>query len=122
MAGVAGADLQNDLNNPASGMHKNVDAGIAKVLPKEGIKPTEQQAVVAATANQATGGPVGESAPVVNPPLSRDTKKGSAGSFVYPANLAETHQDIIKFNLVKYIPPVEFRHQAAREGPLQVKY
>ena len=104
MAGVAGADLQNDLNNPASGMHKNVDAGIAKVLPKEGIKPTEQQAVVAATANQATGGPVGESAPVVNPPLSRDTKKGSAGSFVYPANLAETHQDIIKFNLVKYIP------------------
>ena len=104
MAGVAGADLQKDLNNPASGMHKNVDAGIAKYLPKEGIKPTEQQAVVAATANQATGGPVGESTPVVNPPLSGDTKKGSAGSFVYPANLAETHQDIIKFNLVEYIP------------------
>ena len=35
MAGVAGADLQNDLNNPTSGIHKNVDAGIAKVLPKE---------------------------------------------------------------------------------------
>ena len=104
MDGVAGADLQNDLNNPASGIHKNVDAGIAKVLPKAGIPPTQQKAVVAATANQAPGGTVGESAPVVNPPLSRDTKKGAAGSFVYPANLAQTNQDRIKFNLVEYIP------------------
>jgi hypothetical protein len=53
MDGVAGADLQKDLNNPASGIHKNVDAGIAKHLPKAGIPPTQQQSVVASTANQA---------------------------------------------------------------------
>jgi hypothetical protein len=27
-----------------------------------------------------------------------------AGSFVYPAKLAQSHQDIIKFNLIEYIP------------------
>ena len=104
MAGVAGADLQNDLNNPASGIHKNVDAGIAKYLPKTGIPPTQQKAVVASTANQAPGGAAGGSTIAANPQLAADTKKGAAGSFRYPANLAQMHQDIIKFNLVEYIP------------------
>jgi hypothetical protein len=104
MAGVAGADLQKDLNNPASGIHKNVDAGIAKYLPKTGIPPTQQKAVVASTANQAPGGAAGGSTIAANPQLAADTKKGAAGSFRYPANLAQMHQDIIKFNLVEYIP------------------
>jgi hypothetical protein len=90
MAGVAGADLQKDLNNPASGIHKNVDAGIAKYLPKTGIPPTQQKAVVASTANQAPGGAAGGSTVAANPQLAADTKKGAAGSFRYPANLAES--------------------------------
>jgi hypothetical protein len=90
----------------------NKQASVALLSNKDISTSTEAAAIknskefksTTAGNNAATGGPVGESAPVVNPPLSRDTKKGSAGSFVYPANLAETHQDIIKFNLVKYIP------------------
>lgn len=68
------------------------------------IKNSSQFKSTAAGNNAATGGKSGESAPVINPPLDKDTKKGDAGSFVYPANLAQTHQDIIKFNLIKYIP------------------
>jgi hypothetical protein len=75
MAGVAGADLQKDLNNPASGIHKNVDAGIAKYLPKTGIPPTQQKAVVASTANQAPGGAAGGSTLAANPQLSEIQKK-----------------------------------------------
>ena len=90
----------------------NKQASVALLSNKDISTSTEAAAIknskefksTTAGNNAATGGPVGESAPVVNPPLSGDTKKGSAGSFVYPANLAETHQDIIKFNLVEYIP------------------
>jgi hypothetical protein len=53
---------------------------------------------------QATGGAAGGSTVAANPQLAADTKKGAAGSFRYPANLAEEYQDIIKFNLVEYIP------------------
>ena len=124
MAGVAGADLQNDLNNPASGMHKNVDAGIAKYLPKEGIKPTEQQAVVAATANQATdagadgaatgssGGLTKEQAEKLKADLGKE-KSGTRNEFpgargsnplVYPITLRQDFQDVIKFSMIKYAP------------------
>jgi hypothetical protein len=78
--------------------------GISTPAEAAAIKNSKEFKSTTAGNNAATGGPVGESAPVVNLPLSRDTKKGSAGSFRYPANLAESHQDIIKFNLVKYIP------------------
>ena len=38
-------------------------------------------------------------------PVATPTSTGyPAGSFVYPTNLAQSHQDIIKFNLVEYIP------------------
>lgn len=112
MAGVAGADLQNDLNKSTSAIHKNADAGIAKVLPKAGIKPTEQQAVVASTANNAPN-------PVTTPvdgfavatavgqnEGTRDKFPGAAGGapLKYPITLKNDHQDVIKFSMVKYRP------------------
>ena len=94
-------------NNPNSPERQAYTQQVTSQSPF-GTNPTAQQQTslnsTAGTPNAATGGPVGESAPVVNLPLSRDTKKGSAGSFVYPANLAQSHQDIIKFNLIEYIP------------------
>jgi hypothetical protein len=110
MAGVAGADLQNDLNKPTSAIHKNADAGIAKVLPKAGIKPTEQQSVVASTANQAPDPGTGDGA-VARQGAEADAKtenKSTRNNFptnlVYPENLAAAQQDVIKFNMVKYRP------------------
>ena len=111
MAGVAGADLQNDLNNPASGIHKNVDAGIAKVLPKAGIPPTQQQAVVAATANQATG--AGSTSGGSGGVSDADFKAGISDSkktrsqfptLKYPETLDAGKQDVIKFSMLKYSP------------------
>jgi len=105
MDGVAGADLQKDLNNPASGIHKNVDAGIAKVLPKAGIPPTQQQSVVAATANQATTGEIDSSIPGTGESVSGTfDKKDQFGNLKYPANLADKQQDVIKFSMLKYLP------------------
>jgi hypothetical protein len=124
MAGVAGADLQNDLNKPTSAIHKNADAGIAKVLPKEGIKPTEQQSVVASTANQATdagadgaatgssGGLTKEQAEKLKADLGKE-KSGTRNEFpgargsnplVYPITLRQDFQDVIKFSMIKYAP------------------
>ena len=124
MDGVAGADLQNDLNNPASGIHKNVDAGIAKQLPKAGIPPTQQQAVVASTANQATdagadgaatgssGGLTKEQAEKLKADLGKE-KSGTRNEFpgargsnplVYPITLRQDFQDVIKFSMIKYAP------------------
>ena len=113
MDGVAGADLQNDLNNPASGIHKNVDAGIAKVLPKAGIPPTQQQSVVAATANQATNPGAAESqggdpnnaallADISTP--AKGTRMSFSQTLRYPETLKSEHQDVISFNMLKYEP------------------
>ena len=105
MDGVAGADLQNDLNNPASGIHKNVDAGIAKQLPKAGIPPTQQQAVVASTANQAITGEIDSSIPGTGESVSGTfDKENQFGNLKYPANLANDKQDAIKFSMLKYLP------------------
>jgi hypothetical protein len=105
MAGVAGADLQNDLNKPTSAIHKNADAGIAKVLPKEGIKPTEQQSVVASTANQAITGEIDSSIPGTGESVSGTfDKENQFGNLKYPANLANDKQDVIKFSMLKYLP------------------
>ena len=105
MAGVAGADLQNDLNKPTSAIHKNADAGIAKVLPKEGIKPTEQQSVVASTANQAITGEIDSSIPGTGESISGTfDKKGDFGDLKYPRTLANDKQDVIKFSMLKYLP------------------
>ena len=122
MAGVAGADLQKDLNNPASGIHKNVDAGIAKHLPKAGILPTQQKVVVVATANQATGagstsggsggGLTKEAAIKLKADLgnersgTRNEFPGARGSdpLVYPITLRQDFQDVIKFSMIKYAP------------------
>jgi hypothetical protein len=111
MVGVAGADLQKDLNNPASGIHKNVDAGIAKHLPKAGILPTQQQVVVAATANQATGagstsgGSGGVSDAEFKAGIS-DSKKtrNQFPTLKYPETLDAGKQDVIKFSMLKYSP------------------
>ena len=111
MAGVAGADLQNDLNKPTSAIHKNADAGIAKVLPKAGIKPTEQQSVVASTANQATGagstsgGSGGVSDAEFKAGIS-DSKKtrNQFPTLKYPETLDAGKQDVIKFSMLKYSP------------------
>jgi hypothetical protein len=113
MDGVAGADLQKDLNNPASGIHKNVDAGIAKHLPKAGIPPTQQQSVVASTANQATN--PGAGAPIDGAAISKavGVKEGTRNKFpgaagekplVYPITLRDDFQDVIKFSMIQYRP------------------
>ena len=43
MAGVAGADLQNDLKNPQGAIRKNVDAGVAQAVDKAGLKPVDKK-------------------------------------------------------------------------------
>jgi hypothetical protein len=68
------------------------------------IKNSKEFKSTTAGSNAAPGGASGGSTVAANPQLAADTKKGAAGSFRYPANLAEEYQDIIKFNLVEYIP------------------
>jgi hypothetical protein len=128
MAGVAGADLQNDLNNPASGMHKNVDAGIAKYLPKTGIPPTQQKAVVAATANQATNPGTADGSTVAAGPAESGkaaggTKTGanSFGDFVYPEGIRSSKQDVIKFTMLEYKPSGTGATQSAGQSDRKTK-
>jgi hypothetical protein len=78
--------------------------GISTPAEAAAIKNSKEFKSTTAGSNAAPGGASGGSTVAANPQLAADTKQGKAGSFVYPANLAEEYQDIIKFNLVEYIP------------------
>jgi hypothetical protein len=78
--------------------------GISTPAEAAAIKNSKEFKSTTAGSNAAPGGASGGSTVAANPQLAADTKQGKAGSFVYPANLAQMHQDIIKFNLVEYIP------------------
>ena len=106
MAGVAGADLQNDLKNPQGAIRKNVDAGVAQSVDKAGLKPADKKTIVASTTNNATetetgGGPAG---PTESGKLAGGTKTSGFGNFVYPTGLGNTKQDVIKFTMLEYKP------------------
>jgi hypothetical protein len=107
MAGVAGADLQNDLKNPQGAIRKNVDAGVAQSVDKAGLKLVDKKTIVASTANNA---PDPGTNGAVDGRNFDDDIKGSNKTrdefpiLVYPTKLAESKQDIIRFNMLKYDP------------------
>ena len=124
MAGVAGADLQNDLKNPQGAIRKNVDAGVAQSANKAGLKPADKKTIVASTANQApdagadgaatgsSGGLTKEQAEKLKADLGKE-KSGTRNEFpgargsnplVYPITLRQDFQDVIKFSMIKYAP------------------
>jgi hypothetical protein len=107
MAGVAGADLQNDLKNPQGAIRKNVDAGVAQAVDKAGLKPVDKKTIVASTANNATDPsitPVDGVAVATAVGENERTRNQFPTNLVYPEKLASAQQDVIKFNMVKYRP------------------
>jgi hypothetical protein len=114
MAGVAGADLQNDLKNPQGAIRKNVDAGVAQSVDKAGLKPVDKKTIVASTANNAPDPGTGAGSQGGDPnnaALLADIStpaKGTRMSFSqtlrYPEKLKSEHQDVISFNMLKYEP------------------
>ena len=96
-------------NNPNSSERKAYTQQVTSQSPF-GANPDAQQQ---ARLNSAAGTPNAAAAPATSSaaaapgstPVATPTSGGyPAGSFVYPTNLAQSHQDIIKFNLVEYIP------------------
>ena len=96
-------------NNPNSPERQAYTQQVTSQSPF-GADPTAQQQArlnsTAGTPNAATGAAASSAAAAPGSTPVTTPKSGAypAGSFAYPANLAQSHQDIIKFNLVEYIP------------------
>jgi hypothetical protein len=133
MAGVAGADLQNDLKNPQGAIRKNVDAGVAQAVDKAGLKPVDKKTIVASTTNNAPdsgtsegsqgGGLSKETAEALTKDLGKE-RGGTRNEFpgargdkplVYPITLRNEQQDIIKFQMVKYSPRALDRNNSNKD-------
>jgi hypothetical protein len=96
-------------NNPNSPERQAYTQQVTSQSPF-GTNPTAEQQkatnAAAGTPNAATSTAASSAAaaPGSTPVATPASGALSAGSFVYPANLAQSHQDIIKFNLIEYIP------------------
>jgi hypothetical protein len=96
-------------NNPNSPERQAYTQQVTSQSPF-GTNPTAQQQTslnsTAGTPNAATSTAASSAAaaPGSTPVATPAAGALPAGSFVYPAKLAQSHQDIIKFNLIEYIP------------------
>ena len=96
-------------NNPNSPERQAYTQQVISQSPF-GTNPTAEQQkatnAAAGTPNAATSTAASSAAaaPGSTPVATPASGALPAGSFVYPANLAQSHQDIIKFNLIEYIP------------------
>ena len=128
---VAGAGLQNDLNNTDSGIHKNLDAQVNKSFKRVGADKLKGRGLaIDSIKNNADVQEIEEASDDAN----EDTKltddqqidaatspsalvslkvgekagtrsaSGSFGNHVYPLDLGVTGQDVLKFTMVKYVP------------------
>jgi len=128
---VAGAGLQNDLNNTDSGIHKNLDAQVNKSFTRVGADKLKGRGLaIDSIKNNADVQEIEDASDDADEdtPLS-DTDQlnaatspsalvslkvgekggtrsasGSFGNHVYPLDLGVTGQDVLKFTMVKYVP------------------
>lgn len=114
---VAGAALRKDLNNKASAISKNTQAGTSKALDKAGItSPAQKKTIVDSLTNTAPTPPA-STEPVTEPKRinAKDanaaiggTKTGTRNKFpmtlTYPLSLRDSKQDKIQFNMIEYVP------------------
>jgi hypothetical protein len=107
-SGVTAAETAA-FNNPNSPERQAYTQQVTSQSPF-GTNPTAEQQkatnAAAGTPNAATSTAASSAAaaPGSTPVATPAAGALPAGSFVYPANLAQSHQDIIKFNLIEYIP------------------
>ena len=130
MEGVAGADLQKDLNTSGSAINKDIDKTVAdKVRNDPAILPADRATLIESEKNTETKDPVpppsgptptdGNREPGPQPAQfgtqesisenagTRDKFPGIAGSgaLTYPLNLRDSKQDKMQFNMIKYVAP-----------------
>ena len=110
-------------NNPNSPERQAYTQQVTSQSPF-GTNPTAEQQkatnAAAGTPNAATSTAASSAAaaPGSTPVATPAAGALPAGSFVYPANLAQSHQDIIKFNLIEYIPGgIPSASRAGRPAP-----
>ena len=110
-------------NNPNSPERQAYTQQVISQSPF-GTNPTAEQQkatnAAAGTPNAATSTAASSAAaaPGSTPVATPAAGALPAGSFVYPANLAQSHQDIIKFNLIEYIPGgIPSASRAGRPAP-----
>ena len=110
---VAGAALKKDLNNKASAISKNTQAGTSKALDKAGVtSPVQKKAIVNSLSNTAPAEPENTApkridAKDVNAAIGSN-KAGTRNKFpmtlTYPLSLRDSKQDKIQFNMIEYVP------------------
>ena len=111
---VAGAGFQNELKNPQGGIHKNVDAGVNQAADKAGVPPTTKNKLLDSTKNNADNDnsesdtkPAAPTAAAGGGGQTEASTEGTRSSFPnlrYPINVADSKQDIIKFDMHEYVP------------------
>ena len=130
MDGVAGAGLQNELNDTDGAIHKNLDIQVGRALDAAKIPKNQQKTAIDSLKNNAEGTDEEEASDDANEdtPLSdaeqleaatspsalvslkvgekggTRSASGSFGNHVYPLDLGVTGQDVLKFTMVKYVP------------------
>jgi hypothetical protein len=107
MAGVAGAGLQKELQDPNGAIHKNTDAQASRALDKAGItKPADKAKLVESSKGNATETESGSAAKgsIGGGTVDSQGKTRTFGDFTYPQDLGSTKQDVVKFTMLEYKP------------------
>ena len=127
MAGVAGADLQKDLNTKGSRINKSIDKTIAdRVRGDQSVFPQDRTTLIASEKNTETKDPVpppsgpaptdGDRRTEPVQPTSESVSEGektrnnfpgaggSSSALTYPLSLKNSKQDKMQFNMIKYVP------------------
>ena len=120
---VAGAGFQNELKSPQGGVHKNIDTGVNKAADNAGVSATTKEKLLDSNKNKAVNdnsesntkpaAPDALEATAVN---RDDTRTKFPKDLKYPLNLADTKQDIIKFDLHEYVPSTTTRGAGSQFG------
>ena len=132
MAGVAGADLQKDLNTKGSRINKSIDKTIAdRVRGDQSVFPQDRTTLIASEKNTETKDPVpppsgpaptdgdrrtgpgpqpaqfGTTESISDNAGTRDKFPGvgGAGALSYPSTLRNSKQDKMQFNMIRYVAP-----------------
>jgi len=112
---VAGAGFQNELKNPEGALHKNVDAGVNKAADDASVPQTDKAKLLDSNKNKAENdNSESDTKPAVAPAeegggggQTEESTEGTRTSFPnlrYPINVADSKQDIIKFDMHEYVP------------------
>ena len=127
MAGVAGADLQKDLNTKGSPINKSIDNTVAdRVRGDQSVFPADRATLIASEKNMETKDPVpppsgpaptdGDRRTEPVQPTSESVSEGEktrndfpgaggpSGALTYPLTLKDSKQDKMQFNMIKYLP------------------